>query len=345
MYNYAGVDDQNIDFVITWVDCKDPEWIAEKAKYIDKNENNKNNVRYRNWDTLRYWFRGVEQNAPWVHRIFFITYGHLPQWLNINHPKLKIVKHSDYIPKEYLPTYNSRVIENYMYLIPELSNQFVYFNDDTFIVRKTSATDFFMDGKPCDSFVLNALTGDFGGITDIQCHDVAVINKYFDKSKVIKQHWKKIFHIKNRWYNLRTIALLPWKHFTGFLDLHVAQSLLKESMRIVWEKEPELMKLSSTNRFRKNDGVNHWVFRYWQLVTGQFYPRDINFSKYYDLQNDSTKMVQDIMNNKNIKLVCINDNDRVSDVRTPYMQQLNMFQNMFPQKSSFENEGGGYEKS
>lgn len=325
-----SIDASEIDFVITWVDSADPEWIADKACYADTNENNKCNVRYRNWDTLRYWFRGVEQYASWVHKIFLITYGHLPQWLNINHPKLRIVKHSDYIPKEYLPTFNSHVIENYMHLIPELSNQFVYFNDDTFLVRKTLPTDFFRNGIPCDSFVLNALTGDMGGITDIQCHDVAVINKYFDKKAVIKQQWRKIFNRYNRSYNLRTLALLPWRHFTGFLDLHVAQALLKESMRTLWEKEPELMKLSSKDRFRGNDGVNHWVFRYWQLASGQFVPRDIRFSKYYYLQDDNSRMIADICNDAHIKLVCINDNDKIKNTKGHTYNRSICFRRCFP---------------
>lgn len=325
-----------IDFVVTWVDSTDPDWISDKMQYLDTNVNNNNNVRYRNWDTLRYWFRGVEQYAPWVHKIFFITYGHIPKWLNVNNPKLRIVKHSEYIPREYLPTFNSHVIENYMHLIPDLGNQFVYFNDDMFLIRSTLPTDFFRHGKPCDSFVINALTGDFGGITDIQCHDVAVINKYFDKKEVMKRQWKKIFCLKNRSYNLRTIALLPWKHFTGFFDLHVAQSLLKTSMEIVWEKEPELMLLSSRDKFRSNSGVNHWVFRYWQLVTGQFVPRDIRFSKFYYLQDDNKKMIHDIYNDKNIKMICINDNEEIENLENTYQQQIEMFKKMFPQKCSFE---------
>lgn len=162
MYKNTDKNEEDIDFVITWVDPEDPEWIAEKALYTDTNANNTDNVRYRNWDTLRYWFRGVEQYAPWVHKIFFVTYGHLPQWLNTRNPKLNIIKHSDYIPGAYLPTFNSHVIENHMHLIPGLSDRFVYFNDDMFIVRKTHPTDFFKQGKPCDSFVLNALTGDWG---------------------------------------------------------------------------------------------------------------------------------------------------------------------------------------
>lgn len=336
MKNDQKKDVDKIDFVITWVNSSDSEWLAEKARYTDTNINNKNNVRYRNWDTLRYWFRGVEQYASWVHKVFFVTCGHLPDWLNVKHPKLEIVKHSDYIPQEYLPTFNSRVIENYMHLIQGLSNQFVYFNDDMYLIRKTLPTDFFRNGLPCDSFVLNALTGDYEGITDIQCHDVAVINKHFNKKEVLRKHWRKILHWYNRSYNLRTLALLPWRYFTGFMDLHTAQSLLKKSLYMVWEIEPDLLELSSRDKFRGNMGINHWLFRYWQLVTGQFHPRDIRFSKFYDLQNDNSDMIHDIFNSKHVKVVCINDNEKIENIQNAYVQQLSMFNKLFPKKSYFE---------
>ena len=103
-----------IDFVIPWVDGSDPAWQKErdaKAAQLGSMERCDNrSERYRDWDNLRYWFRGVEKFAPWVHKIYFVTWGHLPEWLDVQHPKLVIVRHEDYIPKEYLPTFNSHTI-------------------------------------------------------------------------------------------------------------------------------------------------------------------------------------------------------------------------------------------
>lgn len=180
-----------IDFVITWVDSNDEKWLEEKRKYKDTNVNNINNVRYRDWDTLKYWFRAVEQNASWVNHIYFITFGHIPAWLNVQHPKLKVIKHADYIPQEYLPTFNSRVIELHMHKIEGLSENFVYFNDDMFLIDKVKPEDFFKNDMPCDSLVFNAIVGDYKGISDIVCNDIGVINKYFDKSVFLKQNRKK----------------------------------------------------------------------------------------------------------------------------------------------------------
>ncbi|MFQ7768319.1 MAG: hypothetical protein ACLRIL_08645 [Fusicatenibacter saccharivorans] len=92
--------------------------------------------RYRDWDILKYWFRGVEKFAPWVNQIHFVTYGHVPDWLNEKHSKLHIVKHEDFIPQEFRPTFSSHPIEWNFHRIEWLTENFVYFNDDMFLIKK-----------------------------------------------------------------------------------------------------------------------------------------------------------------------------------------------------------------
>ena len=137
---------QEIDFVITWVDGSDDRWQKEKqetrkhlgivADVDDRKE------RYRDWDNLQYWFRGVEKYALWVRKIHFVTWGHLPKWLNTDHPKLRVVNHEDFIPREYRPTFNSHTIEWNLHRIPDLAEQFVYFNDDMFLTNQVYEEDF-----------------------------------------------------------------------------------------------------------------------------------------------------------------------------------------------------------
>ena len=101
-----------IDFVVIWVDGNDPQWRQEKNRFSpDEAKFNINDVRYRDWDILHYWFRAVEKYAPWVRKVHFVTCGHVPQWLNLEHPKLHFVKHSDYIDAEFLPTFSANPIE------------------------------------------------------------------------------------------------------------------------------------------------------------------------------------------------------------------------------------------
>ena len=96
-----------VDIVVLWVDGADPEWLDEYSKYKGLSGDQRAS-RFRDWGNLRYWFRGVERYAPWANKIHFVTWGHLPQWLDTTCPKLHIVNHRDFIPEKYLPTFISK---------------------------------------------------------------------------------------------------------------------------------------------------------------------------------------------------------------------------------------------
>ena len=183
-----------IDFVVTWVDGCDPDWLEKKAKYTGKVATEGNSeARYRDWDTLKYWFRGVEKFAPWVNNIYFVTDNQKPEWLNINHPKLKWVKHTDFIPEEYLPTFSSNAIEWNLHRIESLSEHFVYFIDDMFMIDKTTPEDFFKNGLPCDMPSLGVLYAE-EIFSNMLFNDMQVLNRNFSLKESIKKNPKKWFY-------------------------------------------------------------------------------------------------------------------------------------------------------
>ncbi len=49
-------------------------------------------------------------------------------WLNLEHPKLSSVRHSDYMPQSTLPAFNSNAIEMSLHKILGLAKRFLYFN-------------------------------------------------------------------------------------------------------------------------------------------------------------------------------------------------------------------------
>ena len=124
--------EKKIDFVIPWVDGNDEAWICEKKKYQVSQQEDASVNRYRDWSNLQFWFRGVEKYAPWVNKIHFITWGHVPEWLNEEHPKLHIVKHEDYIHKKYLPAKVEAHLLNVLQSLAGTKQTVVinYFNDD-----------------------------------------------------------------------------------------------------------------------------------------------------------------------------------------------------------------------
>lgn len=173
-----------IDFVITWVDSNDPAWQKEFKTYLPQNHcmNDIRTERYRNWDNLRYWFRGVEKFAPWVNKVHFISCGQVPDWLNLNAPKLHFVKHSDYIPAEYLPTFSSRPIILNLHRIKELSEHFVIFDDDCFLIDKVEPKRFFRKGLPCDMAAFNVMSPSIP-FTPKDYNNLCVINSSFKNMK------------------------------------------------------------------------------------------------------------------------------------------------------------------
>lgn len=307
-----------IDFVIPWVDGSDPEWQKEFNKYTPKNKILNTSSRFKDWDNLQYIFRAFEEFTPWVNKIFFITYGHLPSWLNGNHPKLVIVKHSDYIPAEHLPTFSSHPIEINLHRIEELSEQFVYFNDDFFLLKRLCSNEFFKNGLPVDIAMLDTMHD--GLIGHIILNNIDLINKNFNrhvnpklsKANVILNNFFKWFHPNYGLMSLQTLFLLRWKGHTGFLSNHHPQPYLKSVLKEVWKKEQERLWKTSASKFRDNQDVNQYLFRYWQLVTGKFTP-----SKYKDFARkrkhveirtlgDAFNVAKDIESQK-YKMYCIND--------------------------------------
>ena len=114
-----------IDVVLPWVTSSDPKWQASRNKYLGESAKaygkiDNDEELFRDWDTLKYLLRGISDHMPWVNRIFLVTAGQRPEWLQ-EAGKLKLIDHQDFIPKEYLPTFSSHAIELNFHRIPGLS--------------------------------------------------------------------------------------------------------------------------------------------------------------------------------------------------------------------------------
>jgi len=327
-----------VDFVLLWVDGNDPEWQKEFNKWSKKEEGDKSVKRYRDWNNLKYLFRAFEFFTPWVRKIHFVTWGHLPKWLNINHPKINIVNHQDILDKSKLPVFSSHPLEINLHKIKNLSERFVYFNDDTFILKPLSKERFFRKGLPCDMLVFNTIFLD--SISHIRLNNIEIISKYFNKKRILKKLFFKIFNLKYSYHQIRSLLLLPWPQFTGFYDPHQPQPFLKQTFLEVWEKEEEYLNKVSSHKFRTKDDVNQYLFRYWQMLKGNFYP--ISFSDTYTIpvksKADVDKAVQIIIKQK-FNMLCINDeiDDIDSNTFNSFTTEINnAFEKILPKKSGFE---------
>ena len=335
-----------IDFVIPWVDGGDKNWIVQKNKYSGKQSENidATDERYRDWDILKYWFRGVEKFAPWVHKIYFVTCGQIPKWLNTEHEKLVLVNHEDYIPEKYLPTFSSHPIELNFHRINGLSEHFVYFNDDMFLTSAVSIEDFFRHGLPCDMAVEDPLTPNVRQIfNDILVNDMILLNERFDRREVLKKNWKKFYLVKDKRAFMMNWSFFLWRRhdFFGLEYSHLPAPYLKSVFETVWQENEQLLDEVCQNRFRSANDVNQYIFKNYQIATGQFTPYNwrktgkafyLNDSK---SPNNNIKETCTAVASGKYKMVCLNETEvEYFDKTKDKVQKA--FQRLLPEKSLFE---------
>jgi len=322
-----------IDFVLLWVDGKEPEWLNQFAEYSQE-RGDKSVSRFRDWENLKYWFRSVEKFTPWVNKIHFITCGHYPEWLNLKHPKLNFVKHSEYIPEEFLPTFNSRVIELNLHRLESLSENFVLFNDDCFVLQPLPIEHFFYKDFPCDLAVSNAISG--GGISRAILNNIEVINNHFDKKEVIRKYFKKWFNLTYGTKMLRTFCLLGWPKFTGFYDSHLPQPFLKSVFKEVWDKEFDALYETCTHKFKDSDDLTQYLMRYWQLVSGRFYPKNVaKNTLIIGIENNNLNTIETIIRYQLMEILVINDSES-ANFELSKDKIVSSFDYILPNKSKYE---------
>lgn len=308
----------DIDVVIPWVDPTDKEWQASKNKFLedlnnDKVDNSEN--RFRDWDNFKYVFRGIDKFMPWVHKIYLITCGQVPDWMNKEaDDRLVIVNHSDYIPKEYLPTFSSHPIELNLHRIKELSEHFIYLNDDYFVINETSPEDFFVDGLPCDYALEDPITPDHKDIfNNILINNMVLLNSHYDRRMVLKEQKKKFYSMCDKKAFITNMCFRPLKrnHFFGLHYSHLASNILKSTIEKVWTENREILEVTSSHKFRNADDVNQFIFKNEQYVTGKFHPYNINrFGRAIQLDDTIEGAVEDVcrtITDSGYKMICIND--------------------------------------
>lgn len=334
-----------IDIVIPWVDGNDYAWRQERDLWHSRLSGNietdaNSEIRYQSWDNLNYWFRSVEVNLPWVNRIFLITWGHIPYFLKLDNPKLVVVRHDEYIPKEFLPTFNSNTIEMNLWRIESLSENFIIFNDDLFALRPIQESYYFQNDLVCDEAVESPIMPvDSGAISGWSCrmkaNNIMFINRHFSKRRVQEKYYEKWFFEGYGDLLQRNKGLAYWNNFCGFHDPHMASALKKSTLKKLWDIEPDTLNKASSNRFRAESDVSWYLARYWQLCEGQFVPRKFE-GKPFLLRGDNTREVVDAIVNRKYQMISLSEDceqDIFEDIKKAINDALDV---ILPNMSSYE---------
>ncbi len=325
-----------IDFVMPWVDNTDINWCKKKAEFTtaESSEGNED-ARYRDWNTLKYWFRGVEKFAPWVNNIYFITDNQKPGWLNINHPKLKWVKHTDFIPEEYLPTFNSNVIEWNMHRIEGLSENFVYFNDDMFLINNTKEEDFFIDGLPCDLPCLGILyPTDF--FSHLIFNNISLLNRHFSLKESIKSNPRKWIKGQSLGGLFKILLYGRKKMIPNSVSWHIQIAYNKKNFETLWEKEHDVIHETCKHKLRTKDDVSHWCVRDWQIFSGEFHPKKPIGRLFHTYTMERNNKFIEYFKKQKGKVICLNDTEDEINFEKHKKILIEIFEEILPEKSSFE---------
>ena len=309
-----------IDIVIPFYNDSDEVWKNVLYDYMAKERTDDRQVtgeeRYRDWENLKYWFRCIEENCKWVNKVFLIvaSESQIPYWLNRNNPKLRIVLHKEYIPKELLPTFNVMTIENYFCKIKDLSNNYVYCNDDYFFLNPTTEDMFFRnnlpvykdDGEEIKKFNTDGVDGTF----------YQILNNGIDLQLEINGD-------KSKWYSLEH---LPVPHKKDFEN---------EILDTYYDK---FINANNKSRFRNKNNLSNHVYLCLYRDTKPYY----KFNSYSNSCYMSIRKDTDFNRYKDYDMVCFNDTQLLSpkDFITTKNNMLKFLKNKLPNKSLFEKEGG-----
>lgn len=127
----------NMDIVYMWVDGSDEKWLKRNNK---KNPNSRN----RSNDEILYSIRSICKFMPWHKgKIFIVSPNQKHPKLNYELDNLFMINQDDLLPDEVDTTTNSFLIEIYLCRIPNLSEYFIYMNDDYFFGKPLQPSDFF----------------------------------------------------------------------------------------------------------------------------------------------------------------------------------------------------------
>lgn len=144
--------EEKIDFCIAYVNNQDEVW---RNTYI--NFCKQNNLHERIVDLLGSRFGGltfiydqiklVNKNMPWINKIYLLLSNKEQIDMSKLPSNVEIVLHEDFIPYQFLPTFNSTTIEMFLWNIKNISEKFIYANDDMLPTGKLEPSDFFEKDK------------------------------------------------------------------------------------------------------------------------------------------------------------------------------------------------------
>lgn len=293
----------DVDLVYTWVGGNCTEFLRLKKKYqkeclpssekLSASEKSATSAkRFVDHKELYYSLHSVKNYVPWINNIYIVTgFKQRPFWLDglledepFLRNRIKFVDHKDIIPEIYLPTFNSHVIEAHIYKIPDLSEHFIYLNDDVFFGNQCAVDDFFDTSNR-----LVCPIKELGGPVDL-------LGKNLNKLEAYSHAWKNLQSLLQPYFKDNKIYHLC--HMTVPLTKSIMQDAEK-NFQSYWDQ-------TKSHKFRHVTDIPPIGFSVrWGEVKGQLVRKEIK-TKFY--QSFNTRIMKELLSSRP-QLFCINETD------------------------------------
>lgn len=312
-----------VDIVYLWCDSSDEVWRAKKNNELQKygkllDNDSTGECRFINNDELKYSLRSLEMFAPWINNIFIVTDNQVPKWLDVSNPKITIVNHSEILPADALPTFNSVAIETALHKIPALAEHFLYANDDMLFSRSVQKSFFFneQDGAPIFRF---------------------------SKRRIINKKYRHIYG-----YTISSAYKLVEKKIGKsfpYFPHHNIDAYRKSDIERCYNEFKEDFEKTAKQKFRENDCIQRSIFGYYAIANGLGTAKIVNNllekicaklqkrgldSLLIELKVSKLKLIEKY----NPYLLCLNDSLKTNDEDRLAMKEF--LNKKYPNKCSFE---------
>ena len=309
---------EKIDAVITWVDGSEPNYQRKLKEYLT--DNNTLKRQYFQANEINLCVASILKYAPFIRKIFIVTDKQRPNLDSIKHlvtlDKVEIIDHEEIFRdnKDCLPTFNIRSIDALLFKIKNLSDKFIYFNDDMFLVKETSQEDWFINNKA-------VLTG--------------VWAKTYNKQviKTLSHRIKKFINVRPSFNAAQSKAAnIVGFHDKYFRSYHCGRPQIKSVIKNFYDTNPERLTNQIRHKFR--DGRQYMPYSLcWHLLIKKNLYVESSKNKLVEINKSkilSAKKLENILisidSKANVKFLNIQD----LNIATQETQQV--FQNWFIKK-------------
>ena len=279
-----------VDAVYLWDNDNDPAWQASRQAVLGRNApaaSANSDSRFRQFGELEASIRLLAKNAPFIRRVHIVTAGQTPKWrkpIDSLPFEVRVVDHKDFMPAEYLPTFNSHALTANLHRIADIAEHFLYLNDDVFVGQPSSAETWFKDG----ALRLRYTASPVPARELLPADDTVYLPRHNVLALASKEHWPII----------------------DGMPEHGPHPIFRDVMFVLWQHFQVPLERTSQAKFRSATDINpEWLVNEYLHAQGRAMVEKSTSYKYVAMnKTDSVLAIIDLaLRRGRMQTICLND--------------------------------------